>query len=241
MRVGLAPTEHRANHESLIYRLATLSSVPPAESVCLGSPLEARNTSRSPPRSAPATRSVPRPSRSRSARWRRMPIARGPERRSRSCYRAGARRSLHFARECSASREHGNSSRHNKQSSHLSTPSSFLTSQKDTHDAWKHQAVSQQRRAHEAREAAWQASRQMLNLKSLEVVTTRVKVALIRRRGVDSKSPLKWISVEPSSRAACDRRRSIVKRYTGAFVACTTAANMSREGAAAADGGEAIA
>ena len=34
----------------------------------------------------------------------------------------------------------------------------------------------------------------MLCVKLLEVVTTRVKVTLIRRRVGDSKSPLKWIS-----------------------------------------------
>jgi hypothetical protein len=87
--------------------------------------------------------------------------------------------------------------------------SSFLIS-KDTHDAWKHQgrvAVSitlvlvTRPDVAEAR-SRWQASRQMLNLKSLEVVTTRVKVALIRRRGVDSKSPFKWISVPSQSMAA---------------------------------------
>ena len=128
MRAWLAPSEHGANHEilSTIYRSAQFR--PCRVRVCLGRPSEARNTSRSPPRSEPATRSVP---------WVGQVVViqpAGGAGRVRVIQSAGlvrviesARRSLHLARECSASREHGNSSRNNKQSSHLSVslPSLF--------------------------------------------------------------------------------------------------------------------
>jgi hypothetical protein len=96
-----------------------LSGSPATESESAGRPSEARNTSRSPPRSEPAIRSVPPSSRGRSGRWRRTPSSCEPERRSRSCYWEFAAVPSPHPR-MPASREHRNTSRNNKQSSHLS-------------------------------------------------------------------------------------------------------------------------
>src|SRR6187200_3048518 len=73
----------------------------------------------------------------------------------------------------------------------------------------------------------------MLCVKLLEVVTTRVKVTLIRRRVGDSKSPLKWISTrhhrwrrsnngEPTGVDLFDSPQTFRQSSPGRFIVCGT-------------------